>query len=59
MAEWLGVPIATVYQWRTKGYGPKGVKIGRHVRYRLSDVESWLADRLKEDRTPESTDSEE
>jgi predicted DNA-binding transcriptional regulator AlpA len=37
-----GVPIATLYQWRLKGTGPRSLKIGRHLRYRRSDVESWL-----------------
>jgi excisionase family DNA binding protein len=43
LAELLGVPEATVYQWRSKGYGPRGLRVGKHVRYRPSDVEKWLA----------------
>lgn len=42
LAEYLGVPLATVYRWRTRGGGPRGVKVGRHVRYRDRDVEAWL-----------------
>lgn len=41
LAEWFGIPLATVYRWRSRGDGPKGYKIGRHVRYRRSDVEAW------------------
>ena len=43
LAEFLGVPEATVYQWRSKNYGPRGLRVGKHVRYRPSDVEMWLA----------------
>jgi excisionase family DNA binding protein len=43
LANYLGVPVQTIYQWRTKGYGPVGVRIGRHVRYRPEDVQRWLA----------------
>ena len=43
LAEFLGVPVATVYQWRTKRYGPVGLGIGKHVRYRPADVDHWLA----------------
>lgn len=42
VAELLGVPVSTVYQWRYQGEGPPSLKLGRHVRYRPSDVEAWL-----------------
>lgn len=42
LAEHLGVPEATLAQWRWSGVGPRYVKIGRHVRYRWSDVHRWL-----------------
>jgi excisionase family DNA binding protein len=41
-AEYLGVPVATIYRWRYMRDGPVGYRIGRHVRYRLSDIERWL-----------------
>lgn len=44
LAEWLDVPEATVVQWRYKGTGPRGVRLGRHVRYRRADVEAWIAE---------------
>ena len=43
LADYLGVPVATLYQWRTKRYGPVGLRIGKHIRYRRVDVERWLA----------------
>jgi len=42
VAEFLGVPVATLHQWRYKGTGPKASKVGRWLRYRWSDVEAWL-----------------
>lgn len=41
LATRLGVPLQTVRVWRTKNYGPRGMTIGRHIRYRLVDVEAW------------------
>ena len=42
VAAFLGVPLRTVYRWRTRGDGPPGYRVGRHVRYRHEDVELWL-----------------
>ena len=42
LASFLGVPLPTIYRWRTHHQGPPGFRIGRHVRYRLEDVHEWL-----------------
>ena len=42
VAEFLGVPPATVYAWRYRREGPPALKIGRHLRFRLEEVEAWL-----------------
>jgi excisionase family DNA binding protein len=42
LAELLGVPVRTIYRWRWTGDGPRGFRIGRHVRYRVADIERWL-----------------
>jgi excisionase family DNA binding protein len=42
VADYLGVPVGTLYQWRHKRTGPKGIRVGRHVRYRPREVEAWL-----------------
>lgn len=42
LSDYLGVPVATLYQWRYRGEGPPGFRVGRHVRYRWSDVEGWI-----------------
>ena len=42
VAEYLQVPAKTLIQWRYLRKGPKFHKIGRHVRYRWTDVDAWL-----------------
>lgn len=42
LAEYCGVPVSTVYQWSSRGGGPKLIKVGRHLRARWDDVEKWL-----------------
>lgn len=43
VATALGVSPAALRKWRGEGRGPKWVKLGRLVRYRLTDLETWLA----------------
>jgi excisionase family DNA binding protein len=38
----LVVPAGTLANWRWMGSGPPFLRIGRHVRYRRSDVEEWI-----------------
>jgi excisionase family DNA binding protein len=38
----LKVPLATIYQWASKGIGPRSSKMGKHRRYRSSDVNQWV-----------------
>jgi excisionase family DNA binding protein len=52
VATILGVPVKTLYQWRYKGAGPAGVRVGRHLRYRTADIEAWIEGRIAEDRRP-------
>lgn len=42
LADHLGIPLGTVYKWRTTGNGPRGFRVGRHVRYRAEDVAAWI-----------------
>lgn len=48
LSEWLQVPKQTVYKWRTCGTGPRGYRVGKHLRYARHDVEQWLADQRDE-----------
>ncbi|MCD2263266.1 hypothetical protein K3888_11210 [Dietzia aurantiaca] len=42
--------VTALAQWRYRGQGPRFIKEGRWVRYRRSDVDAWIADRVH-DRT--------
>lgn len=44
LAEYLDLPVKTLYKWRQEGVGPASVRVGRHVRYFVSDVQDWLLD---------------
>ena len=41
-AEYLGLNPRTLRNQRIRGGGSKFVKVGRLVRYRLSDIEAYL-----------------
>ncbi|ACZ30598.1 phage transcriptional regulator, AlpA [Xylanimonas cellulosilytica DSM 15894] len=42
LSEYIGVPMKTIKDWRTKGEGPAAIKIGNHVRYDVRDVRAWI-----------------
>ena len=42
VSRYLRIPVATLYQWRHLGTGPKSRRIGRHLRYVPEDVVSWV-----------------
>ena len=42
LAAYLGVPISTVYDWRTRGLGPRAYRFGKHLKFALSDVRTWI-----------------
>ena len=50
-AEYLAIPKATLYTWRTRraGFGPRAVKFGGSLRYRRSDLDSWIEAHLEAD----------
>lgn len=41
-AEYLGLAVSTLNKWRCHGGGPVFIKMGRAVRYRTQDLESFL-----------------
>lgn len=50
-ARWDGkISVRTLGNWRTGGQGPKYVKVGGRVVYRVSDIIEW-----EESRTVSST----
>ncbi|MEU5440110.1 helix-turn-helix transcriptional regulator [Streptomyces griseofuscus] len=42
VASYLGVPVKTLYQWKYRGIGPNVHKVGRHLRYRWTEVDAWV-----------------
>ncbi len=54
LAAYLAVPLATVYRWRSRRDGPASYRVGRHVRYKLEDVEAWLEGRRADPALPGS-----
>jgi len=43
VSEFLGgIPEQTLANWRSLGKGPQYHRVGKHVRYRLSEVSAWL-----------------
>ncbi len=42
ISEELGVPLRTLYAQRSRGIGPRGYKLGKHVRVRRADLDAWL-----------------
>ena len=45
-AEYLNRHPAVLADWRHAGRGPRYIKTGRSVRYRLADLETWIADHV-------------
>jgi excisionase family DNA binding protein len=50
VAEYLAVRLGTVLAWRARHIGPRGYRVGKHVRYRRSDVDHWLEQRADKPR---------
>ena len=42
LAAYLGVPVSTVYDWRTNGKGPRAYRFGKHLKFAVSDVRIWV-----------------
>jgi len=41
-AELLNLSTRTLQSWRIKGGGPRFLKLGRAIRYRVADLNEWL-----------------
>jgi predicted DNA-binding transcriptional regulator AlpA len=43
LVEMFELPsVETVYQWRRKRTGPRGFRVGRHLRFDPADVRPWV-----------------
>ncbi len=45
LSDYLGVPIATIYDWRVDGKGPPGIRVGRRVMFFVADIDEWIRSR--------------
>jgi len=41
-AIYLGLAVSTLNKWRCHGGGPAFVKMGRAVRYRVTDLDTYI-----------------
>ena len=48
LAAQLQVSTQTLYDLRSQGRGPTGYRVGRHLRFRQSEIDAWLT-RLEEE----------
>lgn len=42
LAAHLRVPVQTIHDLRHAHRGPRGFRVGREMRYRLSEVQAWV-----------------
>jgi len=58
LAAQLGVSVQTLYDLRSQGRGPRGFRVGRELRFRVSEVDTWLAQMEADDaeRHPRQAD---
>jgi excisionase family DNA binding protein len=42
LAAQLGVNVQTLYDLRSQGRGPRGFRVGRELRFRVSEIAAWL-----------------
>jgi predicted DNA-binding transcriptional regulator AlpA len=42
VAATLNVSVKTMYNWHARGQGPRGVKLGKGIRYRGEDVRRYI-----------------
>ena len=49
LCDSLHVSAQTIYDLRSQGRGPRGFRVGRELRFRVSEIEAWLARMESED----------
>lgn len=51
LAEFLGLPVMTLWEWRQTRKGPKAFKVGKHLRYDPDEVRRWLVEECSTEAT--------
>lgn len=52
LADYLGIPVSTIYDWRTRGQGPPAYRFGKHLKFAVSDVRAWIAEQRDDPPSP-------
>lgn len=45
LADRLGLPVSSVWKLRSQRKGPRGVRMGKRLRFHLEDVLAWEQER--------------
>lgn len=51
VANYLEIPVPTLYRWRQTNYGPPACRVGKHLRFRPADVMAWVDKQLEQRET--------
>jgi excisionase family DNA binding protein len=46
VAAYTQLPKFTLYKMRSQGHGPRAARLGKHLRYRKSDVDAWIRSKM-------------
>ncbi|MEG6138022.1 helix-turn-helix transcriptional regulator [Enterobacter kobei] len=50
----VGFKKVSIYNWMNKGEFPQSIKIGRSVRWVSTEVEEWIAEKIRATRQDNS-----
>ena len=50
LSAYLGVPVSTISDWRSRGVGPRAYRFGKHLKFAVTDVTEWIE--AQRDPTP-------
>lgn len=54
-SEMYGIPAVTLRTWRYRGDGPRYLKLaGKLIKYRVSDIETWLSSQVRDPKEGQS-----
>lgn len=54
VAEYLRVPVETLYNWRHRGKGPPAIRYGRGLRYQWKDVQDFVDTVIRNEKIDKS-----
>jgi len=42
LADYLGIPVSTIYDWRTNGKGPRAYRFGKRITFGITEIRAWM-----------------